>query len=223
MKVKTITSISVLALAVGLIATLGITSYAQDDDDKDVMQNEQHEGMMMQQQDMDGAMADDEMKERMMRERGMGRGMGGGMMGGDGMMMHHRGMMDKGMMGKGMMDKGMMDGKMMGMCDRGMMKKGMWFMWHLRVASQLMDLVDQYADIADDSDRAAVAAILGADHYFKNNEDYIAFLEKNLSSSDNNTIRRAIQMKLAELYGKSSDEATRAKSLDMLQNLIDNK
>ncbi|QDU34195.1 hypothetical protein KS4_22580 [Poriferisphaera corsica] len=214
MKRKVIASVVTLFIVSGLVAALYLPSYGQDDDnDMDkAMQNEQRDGMMMQQDDMDGAMMDDDMRGRMGRHG-----------------MRHDGKMDdQGMMmrrGMGMgMDRNKMMGGKMGMMDgkwgKGQMCNWGFITWYLKVGQMYLNIVDQYTEVADDQDKASVSAILGSEKLFDTQEAYAAYLEHCLPDAPNDTVKRAIQMKLTEIYGKSDDPQMKEKATDIVHKLI---
>jgi len=82
-----------------------------------------------------------------------------------------------------------------------------------------LDLIDRYARLSRDRVACAVAAVVSADDLMKNRppEEAIAFFNKMLDETKNETVQRAIRLQLVELYGKNSQQE---KALEHLRVLM---
>jgi hypothetical protein len=74
-----------------------------------------------------------------------------------------------------------------------------------------LDLIDRYARLSRDRVACAVAAVVSADDLMRGRppEEAIAFFNKMLDETKNETVQRAIRLQLVELHGKNnqSDKA----------------
>jgi|GEM_PF-2464807 len=90
----------------------------------------------------------------------------------------------------------------------------------LELYQDLLELINQFHDIADSETAAAVAAVMGAEDHFEETEDVIDFLEKMIKKTDNPTVQRAIRIKLTEMYEGVGDQK---KAVDQVEALITNQ
>ena len=85
----------------------------------------------------------------------------------------------------------------------------------------VLDVVSGVDEIASSPSASAVAAIFGVDDHFKKDKaKSIAFLEQLLPKVKDQTVQRAIRMKLGDLY---KDTGQTDKSVKQLESLILNQ
>ncbi|WP_432797174.1 hypothetical protein [Poriferisphaera sp. WC338] len=94
------------------------------------------------------------------------------------------------------------------------------FQGQIDLVQSLLDVVDQVAEIAKKPSLSAVAAVMAAEDYFDEPEEYAAFLNGVLPETKDPTVRRAIYLRLADTY-KETDQ--RDKGLVYLKKLIHDK
>ena len=82
-----------------------------------------------------------------------------------------------------------------------------------------LDLIDRYARLSRDRVACAVAAVVSADDLMRGRppEEAIAFFNKMLDETKNETVQRAIRLQLVELYGKNNQAD---KALEHLRALM---
>ncbi len=82
----------------------------------------------------------------------------------------------------------------------------------------IMDLVQTSAEVADSETASGVAAVFAIEDYLGNGEEAIEFFEERVDETESDAIRRAVRIKLSELYeqnGRSDD------AVEQLAILID--
>ncbi len=75
--------------------------------------------------------------------------------------------------------------------------------------SSLLDLIEQYAAIAADKDKAAIAAVLSVDEHLEPDAAR-KFLGEMLSANTSQSVKRAIHMKMFDLYDEEDTETVKA-------------
>ena len=80
----------------------------------------------------------------------------------------------------------------------------------------LVCLFEDLGRVAGNASTAGVAAVFAANEQFKNNEDAIAFYEKVLPQTNDLTVRRAIRIKLIDLYKKAGEHEKATANLETL-------
>ena len=92
-------------------------------------------------------------------------------------------------------------------------------MMQVELMRNWLDLIDRYARLSRDPVSAAVAAVVSADDLLRTKppEQAIEFFNKMLDEAKNDTVKRAIRLQLAELYGKANQPD---KALEQLRKLM---
>lgn len=92
-------------------------------------------------------------------------------------------------------------------------------MMQVELMRNWLDLIDRYARLSRDPVSSAVAAVVSADDLMRSKppEEAIAFFNKMLDEAKNDTVKRAIRLQLAELYGKANQPD---KALEHLRKLM---
>jgi tetratricopeptide (TPR) repeat protein len=92
-------------------------------------------------------------------------------------------------------------------------------MMQVELMRNWLDLIDRYAKLSRDPVSAGVAAVVSADDLLraKPPEQAIEFFNKMLDEAKNDTVKRAIRLQLAELYGKANQSD---KALEQLRKLM---
>ena len=75
------------------------------------------------------------------------------------------------------------------------------FRSEIRVYQSMLELMDQIADIAADPSKAGVMAVMSAEDRFESPRALAEFLEEMADQTEDHTVRRAIAIKLNEIYG----------------------
>lgn len=81
----------------------------------------------------------------------------------------------------------------------------------------IFDLINQYTAIVDNPTACSVAVIMSIEDNTSSPQDAIKILENALQSTTSDKVRRAIRMKLMELYKKSGQTA---QTQEMIRQLI---
>ena len=102
------------------------------------------------------------------------------------------------------------------MVTRAHAEEGPGFDSKLGAMHNLIVVIEDFARVSSNASTSGVAAVLAANDQFKNNEDAIAFYEKVLPQADDATVKRAIRIKLIELYKKSGDREKANANLEKL-------
>jgi len=89
---------------------------------------------------------------------------------------------------------------------------------HIKLYRNLLGLIQDFRNIAADPATAGVAAVMGVEDHVPQIEDRIKFLERMLPTVDDAIVRRAIQLKLLELY--KNHNAPEEKRTRQLQSLM---
>lgn len=82
------------------------------------------------------------------------------------------------------------------------------FFAELEAVTRVMDVVQQMTEIAKDPDAAAIAAVIAVNDYH-DEEEQAEFLESVLAEAGSETVKRAIRMRLIDVY-KHSDRFDQA-------------
>ena len=91
---------------------------------------------------------------------------------------------------------------------------------HLEMFQRLLGLIQQYASIAESETTAGVAAVMSVEEHAGGRKRAIKALEGMLPNVTNDTIKRAIHLKLVDHYGEMDDQD---KAMEHLKQLILNK
>ena len=81
---------------------------------------------------------------------------------------------------------------------------------------QLLEIVQQYGEIASDASLSGVAAVMSIDDHLDGGEEAIGFLQGTMSEVSDPAVRRAIHNKLAELYSDAGQEEQALKHIRIL-------
>ena len=92
-----------------------------------------------------------------------------------------------------------------------------WFLMEVEMYSELLDVVTQVHEIAEDPDVAGVAAVLAVEEHTEGPTEAAAFLEGLLPEARSDTVRRAIRLQLVDFYTESDQPE---KSREQLRQLI---
>ncbi|HAI13920.1 MAG TPA: hypothetical protein DCM28_19610 [Phycisphaerales bacterium] len=87
----------------------------------------------------------------------------------------------------------------------------------LALFQSIFDLINQYTAVVDNPTACSVAAIMSIDDHVSTPEESIKLLESTLQSATNDKVRRAIRLKLLELYSKVGQKGN---AHEMLRKLI---
>jgi hypothetical protein len=92
-------------------------------------------------------------------------------------------------------------------------------MMQVELMRNWLDLIDRYARLSRDPVSSGVAAVVSADDLMRGKppEQAIEFFNKMLDEAKNETVKRAIRLQLAELYGKANQTD---KALEQLRKLM---
>lgn len=94
-----------------------------------------------------------------------------------------------------------------------------WYLTELEMYGQLLELVLTYDEIASDPGTAGVAAVMAVEEHVEEASEAAALFEEVLPSVTNPKVKRAIRLKLVDVYG---DMDQPKKSLEQLKLLITN-
>ncbi|MFG0248997.1 MAG: hypothetical protein ACF8OB_08935 [Phycisphaeraceae bacterium JB051] len=87
----------------------------------------------------------------------------------------------------------------------------------LALFQNIFSLIKEYTAVVDNPTACSVAAIMGIDDNTSSKEEAIRMLEDTLEATRRDEVRRAIRMKLMELYNKTGQAS---KTQQMLRQLI---
>lgn len=83
----------------------------------------------------------------------------------------------------------------------------MW-MGEMEIYSTLLELIEQYTVIATDGEKAAIAAVLAVDEHLEPDQAR-KFLGEMLAASPKASVKRAIHMKMLDLYDEQDTESVK--------------
>ncbi|MAE67963.1 MAG: hypothetical protein CMJ18_27225 [Phycisphaeraceae bacterium] len=89
---------------------------------------------------------------------------------------------------------------------------------HINLYRNMLGLIQDFRAIAEDASASGVTAVLSVEDHLPRKADQVAFMERMLPNAKDEVIRRAIRIKLAELY-KDTD-APAEKGIAQLEALI---
>ena len=87
----------------------------------------------------------------------------------------------------------------------------------LAMFQSIFDLINQYTAVVDNPTACSVAAIMSIDDHVSSPEEAVKLLESTLQSTTSDKVRRAIRLKLLELYSKAGQTGN---AHEMLRKLI---
>lgn len=92
-----------------------------------------------------------------------------------------------------------------------------WFMVEVELYGQLLDLVLTFEDIVAEESTAAIAAVMAVEEHIEDPAERAAFFEEMLNESKHSTVKRAIRLKLVDVYAELQQPE---KVLEQLKALI---
>lgn len=92
-----------------------------------------------------------------------------------------------------------------------------YFVLELETYGRLLDLVHSFAEVAESPGRSGVAAVMAVEEHAGEPEEIVDFFESILDDVENEVVKRAIRLKLVDMYAEIGN---REAALDQLRMLI---